>query len=92
MRGLDLPALGIPSEAQYVAAYCRHTGREAIEPDVWDFYLAYNMFRAAGIAQGIMKRALEGSATSAHAMEAGRSARALAERGWRQVEKILGRR
>ena len=92
MRGLDLPALGIPSESEYVAAYCRRVGRDAIDPDQWDFYLAYNMFRAAGIAQGIMRRALDGIATSAHALEAGRRARDLAERGWQQVEKIVGRR
>jgi len=92
MLGLDLPTLGIPSEADYVAAYLRRTGREVIDPDDWDFYLAYNMFRAAGIAQGIMKRALDGIATSTHALEAGRRARDLAERGWQQVEKILERR
>jgi len=39
-----------------------------------------------------MKRALDGIATSAHALEAGRRARDLAERGWQQVERILGRR
>jgi aminoglycoside phosphotransferase (APT) family kinase protein len=92
MRGLDLPALGIPSESDYVAAYCRRVGRGPIDPDQWDFYLAYNMFRAAGIAQGIMRRALDGIATSAHALEAGRRARDLAERGWQQVEKIVDRR
>jgi len=92
MQGLDLPALGIPSESDYVAAYCRRAGRGPIDPDQWDFYLAYNMFRAAGIAQGIMRRALDGIATGAHALEAGRRARELAERGWQQVEKILGRR
>jgi aminoglycoside phosphotransferase (APT) family kinase protein len=92
MLGLDLPALGIPSEPDYVAAYRGRTGRERIDPDDWDFYLAYNLFRAAGIAQGIMRRALDGIATSAHALEAGGRARDLAERGWQQVEKILGRR
>ncbi len=92
MRGLDLAALGIPAELDYVAAYCRRVERGPIDPDQWDFYIAYNMFRAAGIAQGIMRRALDGIATSAHAIEAGRSARDMAERGWQQVEKVLGRR
>jgi aminoglycoside phosphotransferase (APT) family kinase protein len=92
MRGLDLPALGIPSEPDYVAAYCRCVGRGPIDPGEWDFYLAYNMFRAAGIAQGIMRRALDGIATSAHALEAGRRAQELAEHGWQQVEKIVGGR
>jgi aminoglycoside phosphotransferase (APT) family kinase protein len=88
MLGLDLPMLGIPTEAEYVAAYCRRVGRGPIDPREWEFYLAYNMFRAAGIAQGIMGRARDGTATSAHALEAGRSARDMAERGWRQVEGL----
>src|SRR3546814_1212743 len=52
LAGLDLAQLNIPSEADYVAAYCRRTGRSGI-PDL-DWYLAYNMFRLAGILQGIM--------------------------------------
>ena len=92
MLGLDLSALGIPSEPEYVAAYCRRTGRGPIAEREWEFYLAYNMFRAAGIAQGIMGRARDGTASSAHALEAGASARDMAERGWQQVEKLLERR
>jgi aminoglycoside phosphotransferase (APT) family kinase protein len=90
MLGLDLRALGIPSEPEYVAEYCRRLGRGPIDSHEWDFYLAYNMFRAAGIAQGIMGRARDGTAASAHALEAGRSARDMAERGWQQVERIVG--
>src|SRR5207244_10334052 len=48
IRGLDLAALGIPAELDYVAAYCRRVERGPIDPDQWDFYIAYNMFRAAG--------------------------------------------
>ena len=73
MLGLDLAALGIPSEDDYVASYCRRLDRSPIDPGEWDFYIAYNMFRAAGIAQGIMGRARDGTASSAHAIEAGRS-------------------
>jgi aminoglycoside phosphotransferase (APT) family kinase protein len=90
MEGLDLAALGIPSERDYVAAYCRRTGRAPIDPDDWGFYMAYNMFRAAGIAQGILGRVRDGTAASTHAAEAGRSARTMAERGWRQVRQMLG--
>jgi len=86
--GLDLAALGIPSEEEYVAMYCRRTGRRGIPH--WDFYLAYNMFRLAAILQGIMKRALDGTAASQQALDAGKRARPLAEMGWRLVEqKIL---
>jgi aminoglycoside phosphotransferase (APT) family kinase protein len=85
--GVDFKALGIPTEEEYVATYCRRTGRTHI-PN-WDFYLAYNMFRLAGIIQGIAKRAQDGTAASAQAVEQGKRARPMAEAGWRQVEKIL---
>ncbi len=87
MMGVDFKALGIPTEQEYVAAYCRRTGRDHI-PN-WDFYMAYNMFRLAGILQGIMGRVNDGTATSAHALEQGKRARPMAEAGWQQVEKIL---
>jgi aminoglycoside phosphotransferase (APT) family kinase protein len=85
--GLDLKALGIPTEEEYVAAYCRRTGRGGI--DHWNFYLAYNMFRIAGILQGIMGRVVDGTAASKHAVEAGRRARPMAELGWAVVERML---
>jgi aminoglycoside phosphotransferase (APT) family kinase protein len=85
--GLDLGSLGIPTEAQYVARYCARTGRREI-PN-WDFYMAYNMFRLAGILQGIMGRVVDGTAASQHAMEQGKRARPMAQAGWRQVEKLL---
>ncbi len=87
MLGVDFKALGIPTEQEYVAAYCRRTGRDHI-PN-WDFYMAYNMFRLAGILQGIMGRVNDGTAASAHALEQGKRARPMAEAGWQQVEKIL---
>ena len=90
LQGLDLATLGIPSEAEYVAAYCARTGRPAIEPRVWEFCMAYNVFRIACIQQGIMKRVLEGTAASRHAREAGGKARATAEFAWQQVERHLG--
>jgi aminoglycoside phosphotransferase (APT) family kinase protein len=65
--GSDLEALNIPSEADYVAAYCRRTGRTGI-PDL-DFYLAFNMFRFAGIIHGIKGRAKRGTAASDNAKD-----------------------
>jgi len=85
IAGLDHGHLGIPSEADYVAAYCRRTGRERI--DHWDFYLAYNMFRLAAILQGIMKRALDGTAASPQALDAGQRARPMAELGWKYAQR-----
>jgi len=91
IAGLDLKALGIPSEAEYVARYCERTGQKRIDPSHWDFYLAYNLFRIAAILQGIMKRVVDGTAASAHARDAGMRAKPMAELGWQQVEKILRR-
>ena len=85
--GLDLAGLGIPLEQEYIAAYCRRTARENIGH--WDFYLAYNLFRIAAILQGIMKRALEGTAASEQALDAGRRARPLAELGWQYAQKAM---
>jgi aminoglycoside phosphotransferase (APT) family kinase protein len=90
LQGLDLRSLGVPTEAEYVASYCARTGRPAIEPRVWEFCMAYNLFRIACIRQGIMKRVLEGTAASRHAREAGGKARATAEFAWQQVEQHLG--
>jgi len=90
--GHDLAALGIPREKEYVEEYCRRVGRSPVDPNDWDFYLAYNMFRAAGILQGIMKRVVDGTAASQHAVEAGRAARTLADLGWKRVQTILERR
>ena len=86
IAGLDLAALGIPSQSEYVAMYCRATGRANIR-DI-DFYLAYNMFRIAGILQGIMKRVVDGTAASARAAEAGARARAMAELGWTYAQRV----
>jgi aminoglycoside phosphotransferase (APT) family kinase protein len=81
IAGVDLAALGIPSEAEYLRRYCERTGRGGIEH--WNFYLAYNLFRIAAILQGVYKRATEGLASSDNALQTGRNVRALAELGWR---------
>jgi aminoglycoside phosphotransferase (APT) family kinase protein len=68
LAGLDLSALNIPSEADYVAAYCRRTGREGI--DRLNFYLAFSLFRLAAIIHGIKGRLIRGTASSPQAAEA----------------------
>lgn len=81
--GLDLAALGIPDETRYVQRYCERTGRSVPERGDWTFYMAYNLFRMAGILQGIAKRVVDGTASSAEARQAAAGARPLAEMGWR---------
>jgi len=79
----NLRELGIPTEEEYVAAYCRRTGRAGI-PD-WNFCLAFAMFRLAAIAQGIMGRVIAGTANDPNARERGARARPLAESAWALV-------
>lgn len=86
LRGLNLEALGIPKERDYVAAYCRRTGRPGVEN--FDFRVAYNMFRLAAILQGIMGRVRDGTAASEEAAARGALARPVAEAGWREVEAM----
>ena len=87
--GLDIAALGIPQEADYIRRYCQRTGIQdvdALHAD-WNFYLAYNMFRIAAILQGIAKRVEAGTAASAQAKAAGATARPMAELAWTFAQK-----
>ncbi len=90
LAGLDLGALGIPDEPQYLRRYCELTGRAGVEPRTWEFCMAYNVFRIACIRQGILKRVVEGTAASEHAREAGARARETAEFAWELVRRNLG--
>ena len=80
IAGIDLKALGIPSLAEYVAAYVSRTGLDP-RPHL-NAYLAYNFFRLAAILQGIVGRVRDGTATSAHAPTKAQMVRPLAEKGW----------
>jgi len=87
LRKADLKALGIPTEEEFVEAYCRRTGRDGIGN--WDYYIAFNMFRLAGILQGIAKRVLDGTAASKHAELAGAGAFNMAKLAWAQIDKSV---
>jgi aminoglycoside phosphotransferase (APT) family kinase protein len=89
LGGLDLAALQIPSEAECVADYCRRLRRAPVAPQDWTYYLAFNMFRLAGILQGVLARAIQGNASSVTALEAGRRARPLAEQAWALVRQTF---
>jgi len=88
--GRDLAALNIPSEEEYVAAYCQRTGRPDGIPNL-DFYLAYNMFRLAGIIHGIRGRVVRGTAASAHAKQMAERVEPLADLAWAQALKAQGK-
>jgi aminoglycoside phosphotransferase (APT) family kinase protein len=83
LAGPDVVALGIPSEAEVVARYCRLTGRDGIPG--WGFYVAFALFRLAAICQGIMGRVRDGTANDPNARRRGERARPLAQAGWAVV-------
>jgi aminoglycoside phosphotransferase (APT) family kinase protein len=82
----DLSELGIPSEQQMLDCYCSFAGRAGV--DNWSFYVIYNLFRAAGIIQGVYKRGLDGNASSDTALLFKDACRVRAERAWALVEAL----
>ena len=80
---VDFKATGIPTEADYVEAYCWRTGRKRI--DNWNFYLAFSLYRLAAIAQGVYRRGLSGNAANAESIRMSNSARERAELAWSLV-------
>ena len=77
LADIDRNALGIPTEAEYVASYCRRTGRDDISN--WTFCLAFSFFRLASIVQGVLKRSLDGNASNTSAGQLGKMAHPLAQ-------------
>jgi aminoglycoside phosphotransferase (APT) family kinase protein len=61
LAGDALEAYGIPSEADFVDAYCAETGRA--EASHWLFWMAFSMFRGAAILTGVQRRG-EGEAAA----------------------------
>jgi aminoglycoside phosphotransferase (APT) family kinase protein len=81
----DLEAHGIPTMEEYVAEYCRLTGRAGL-PDL-NWYFAYNAFRLAGIVQGIVGRARDGTANSPQAAAMEARVPLLGEAAWKFAKK-----
>jgi aminoglycoside phosphotransferase (APT) family kinase protein len=82
----DLKALGIPSEDEYVAAYCRRTGRK--DAGNYLFFVAFSFFRSASILQGIAMRAKLGNASGPDAAEHGRRTGGSAKIGWDIAQRL----
>jgi aminoglycoside phosphotransferase (APT) family kinase protein len=89
IAGLDLDALGIPAESEYIQMYCDRTGlaQPAQLKVDWNFYMAYNMFRIAAILQGIAKRVETGTASSAQAIKSATGAKPLAQMAWNFAQR-----
>jgi aminoglycoside phosphotransferase (APT) family kinase protein len=76
----DIATLNLPTEQDYVAAYCARTARDGILD--YDFYLAFNFFRLAAVFHGIKGRVIRGTAASSHARDRAESFPALAGIAW----------
>jgi aminoglycoside phosphotransferase (APT) family kinase protein len=85
LAGRDLAALGIPTEAEYLAGYARSAGLTRIES--YSFFLAFAFFRFASIAQGVYARARAGNASAPNALQVGLLAAPLAELGWKAAQQ-----
>jgi len=83
LGGIDLTGTGLPTENDYIDAWCRKTGRA--RPENFDFYIVLSMFRIAAIVQGIAKRAQDGTANDPRAAEMGKIAGPLADVAWDMV-------
>ncbi len=84
LAGADLAALNIPSERDYIAAYCARTGRAGIAD--YQFYTAFGFFRIAAIFHGIKGRVLRGTAASALALERVKVLPELTALAWSQTK------
>ena len=87
LAGKDLAGLGLPTEEECVAEYCRLAGRSGI-PDL-DFYVAFNLFKLAGVLHGIRGRVLRGNAASARAREYAAMVDQVADLAWQQAERDM---
>ena len=85
LKGADLAALGIPSRQQAIDRYCQQSEIDELPP--MDWYLAYNLFRIAAILQGVRKRAVDGTANSAAAVEMSDRIAPIASAGWEVAQR-----
>ncbi len=99
LAGVDLAALGIPAEADYLRRYLDRVRGSAdrsasqlgdsVSDAQWAYYMVFNMFRLVGILQGITARSLQGNASSSRAAQAGKRTRPLAEQAWALAQQIV---
>jgi aminoglycoside phosphotransferase (APT) family kinase protein len=84
LANADIKALNIPSVDEAAQIYCNVTGVEV--PDL-NWYFAYNMFRLAGITQGIAGRIRDGTAANAKALESAARTVPLSKSSWEYAQK-----
>ena len=86
LQNIQRSSLGIPSEVEMVTAYSKLRQIGPIEN--WSFYLAFSFFRLAAICQGVLKRAMDGNASSTKALQVGALAPKLAQQGMSVIKAI----
>jgi aminoglycoside phosphotransferase (APT) family kinase protein len=85
LGGVDLAALNIPSEADYVAAYAARTGRSALGG--YDYAITFNFFRLAAIIHGIKGRVIRGNASNVDAKARAEALPLFTQLAWEQAER-----
>ena len=76
---------GIPVIEDYVKIYSDKINIDLTEE--WDLYTAYNLFKLAGILQGILGRVRDGTAAHENAAERASGVRNLSDTAWDLVKK-----
>jgi len=79
LGAIDRNKVGIPTERQYIAEYCKLAGNVPIAN--WSFYLAFSFFRLAAILHGILERSAGGNASNPQAVAVGDMYRNVAKMG-----------
>lgn len=90
LDGHDLASYELPTEQEMVAYYCKLSKRAMPEPRIWEFYMAYNLFRVSCIRQGVYARSLDGTASNLRAADSGKLVRPAADLAWQLVRGISG--
>jgi aminoglycoside phosphotransferase (APT) family kinase protein len=85
LAGLDFKALDIPTMDEAAQIYCKATGRKEVPELSW--YYSYNLFRLAGILQGIAGRIRDGTAANDKARESVKRTVPLAQASWEYALK-----
>lgn len=86
LEGLDVEALGIPTEAAQLERY--RAARNLGPIDDWPVFVAFSLYRMAAILQGVAARAKAGNASSDNALAVGSRAGLMAERGWQVARRF----
>lgn len=86
LHGVDRRDQGIPDEQEYKAIYLGMM--DLADPDDWELYIVYNMFRFAAILDGVAQRVIAGTAASKKAKVMGALAQPVAEQGWRLAQQL----